>query len=109
MRKPDVILNRRYLSKPNGFGDTFNFLTDIPENKFAVGCKAYKGTGKNTLQATIADALHKSQNDDHPRPILYVTQLTNLINQASETLTATNKSGLGLVNIYDIGVDTGYV
>jgi hypothetical protein len=109
LRKPDVILNRRYLSKPNGFGDTFNFLTDIPENKFAVGCKAYKGTGKNTLQATIADALHKSQNDDHPRPILYVTQLTNLINQASETLTATNKSGLGLVNIYDIGVDTGYV
>ena len=102
LRKPDVILNRRYLGKPNGFGDTFNILNDIPNDKFAVGCKAYKGTGKNTLQATIADALHKSQNDDRPRPILYVTQLTNLINQASEPMTETNKSGLGLVNIYDI-------
>ena len=102
LRKPNVILNRRYLSNPNGFGDAFNFLTDIPKNKFGVGCKGYKGTGKNTLQATIADALHKAQNDNQPRPILYVTQLTNLINQASETLTESNKSGLGLVNIYDI-------
>ena len=102
LRKPDVVLNRRYLSQPKGFGDTFNFLTDIPRDKFGIGCKGYKGTGKNTLQATIADALHKSQNDDRPRPILYITQLTNLINQASEPMTETNKSGLGLVNIYDI-------
>jgi hypothetical protein len=101
LRKPDVILKRRYLGKPNGFGDTFNILNDIPNDKFGVGCKAYKGTGKNTLQATIADALHKSQNDE-PRPILYVTQLTNLINQASEPMTESNLSGLGLVNIYDI-------
>ena len=102
MRKPDVILNRRYLGQPNGFGDTFNILNDIPNDKFGVGCKAYKGTGKNTLQATIADALHKAQNDNEPRPILYVTQLTNLIKQASEPLTESNLSGLGLINIYDI-------
>ncbi len=98
LRKADKVLNRRYLAKPEGDRDTFDFIRDIPKDKFGVGCKSYQGTGKNYLQKIIADNL--SLGD--PKPILYITQLTNLINQASQPSTKDNLSGLGLVNIYDI-------
>jgi len=93
LRKPDVVLNRRYLAQPKGFGDTFDILNDIPNGKFAVGCKSFKNTGKNYLQKLLADKNHKSED---PKPILYVTQLTHLIKEASSI------KKLGLVNIYDI-------
>ena len=93
LRKPDVVLNRRYLTQPKGFGDTFNILNDIPKGKFAVGCNSFKNTGKNYLQKLLADKTHKSED---PKSILYITQLTNLIEEAS------SREKLGIVNIYDI-------
>lgn len=89
LRKPDVVLNQRYLAQNHGF----NFLRDIPSDRYPIGTNSFKNTGKNFLQKVIAEDRHKSES---PKPILYITQLTNLIEEAS------SKDKLGLVNIYEI-------
>jgi len=89
LRKPDVVLNQRYLAQNHGF----DFLRDIPSDRYGIGTKSFKNTGKNYLQKTLAEKIHKSED---PKPILYVTQLTDLIKEAS------SKGKLGLVNIYEI-------
>lgn len=89
LRKPDVVLNQRYLSQNHGF----DFLRDIPSDRYPIAVKSFKNTGKNYLQKVIADRNHKSE---YPKPILYVSQLADLIKEAS------SKDKLGLVNIYEI-------
>ena len=87
LRKPDLCLNQRYLS-------TF----DVPKNRFWVGVNSYKGTGKNYLQMELAKKIYKELG----LPILYITQLTNLVNLAAEAPSPNNPTGLGLVSIYEL-------
>ncbi len=87
LRKPDLSLNQQYLS-----------AFEVPKNKFWVGVKSYKGTGKNYFQMELAAKIYKEIG----LPILYVTQLTNLVNLAAEPANAENPTGLGLVSIYEL-------
>jgi len=79
LRKPDLILNERYLPS-----------FKVPKKKFWAGVNSGKGSGKNVWQKRLADKIYKERS----LPILYVTQLTNLVNQASRDM--------GLVSIYDL-------
>lgn len=80
LRKPDLVVNERFLS-PFALSD-----------RFGIGVKSDKGTGKTEIQKHLTKIAH--ENYDQPLPVLYITTHTSLVKQASDRL--------GVVNHYEL-------